>query len=287
MTLEAPQKEIAPELIGWNQQDGRELLTGEAMKLAVAEKLKPGGSQDVSPESDAEVPVKGQQKKAADAILAMDPEKLTPTMRSVQGLVENFKTADDKSAALQQFKGAFESTVKASDTHFKDAASNYESTMAKIGPDLEQKMAKVEKTMDDLAKAAEKIPEADRERINLVGDLWQSSGNSPQLKAALEKEMNQYPGLLPAFKAADEADRDAEPLVKQVKAIQAEGVSALNERVMSRAVFADIKEAGGDAAGAKQMRLEALAIQMSDGQPELEAQLLQKLKEKAAPKEAN
>lgn len=215
--------------------------------------------------------------KAIDVIIKADPTKLTPAMRSIQGLAENFQKAEDKTAALGQFRGAFEKTVQQTDSTFAGVLSQYQRTMAEIGPTLELKMQKLEAAQTKVNTIAENIPAADKPRIQKAGELWLLSEKSPALRQAIEKEMSQYPGLVPAFKEADKAAREAEPYMSQIAKLEKAGEAAIEDRVYSRMVFADALEAGGDNETAKKMRMEGLVIQMSADQPDLEGELEKQL----------
>jgi hypothetical protein len=251
-----------------NGRDGRNNLQSEYLQIAAKTRPEAGSEESTNP------------KRSIDALIAADPAKLTPTMRSIQGLAENFNQSDDKAKALEQFKGAFESTIAKSDDNFKQLTTSAEATLAKIGPSLEAKGEKLQTALAELGKIViGKVPASDQERVKMEGSLWQMSEKKPDLRAALEKDMSQYKGLVPALKAADAAQKDAAPLMKQAFEIEKAGEVAIEDRVMSRMVYADVLDAANDKAGAKNMRMEGLAIQMSGGEPDVEEQLKKTMKE--------
>lgn len=199
-----------------------------------------------------------------DALRQTKPEDLSPNLRSMQGLVENFATAEDKAKALAQFRGAFEKTIKNSDDDLDTATDTWNKETPKLKPEYQAKTDRVKETQEALSKVANGIPDQEKAHMQSVVRLWSmGEQNSPQLQKALEAEMGQVKGLPQAVKDSYQAITEAKPIVEQVAKLEAAVKQAEEDRVVSRMIYAEVLDEGGDKNGAKQMQIESMAIQMN------------------------
>ena len=199
-----------------------------------------------------------------EMLLKTKPEELSPNLRAMQGLVENFAAADDKTKALEQFRGAFEKTIKKSDDDLSKATDTWNQETPKLKPEFQAKTDKVTQTAEKLSKVAETIPDDKKAHMQSVVHLWSSGDqNSPQLKKALEVEMGLIKGLPEAVKDSHQAITDAKPILEKVGGLQEAIKQAVDDRVVSRIIYSEVLAAGGDIKGAKQMQIEGMAIQMN------------------------
>lgn len=202
--------------------------------------------------------------KVIDMLRQTKPEELSPNLRAMQGLVENFATADDKAKALEQLRGAFEKTIKKSDDDLTAATVTWNKETPKLKPEYQAKTDGVKETQEALSRVAETIPDDEKAHMQSVVRLWSMGDkNSPQLKKALEAEMGEVKGLPQAVKDSYNAITEAKPIVEKVEALQRAVKQAEEDRVVSRMIYSEVLEEGGDPNGAKQMQIESMAIQMN------------------------
>lgn len=209
----------------------------------------------------------GQEQGPGDLLESLrkaDPKELSPSTRAMQGLVENFATADDKAAALSQLRPAFEKTVKETDDNLTRLSTEWNTEAPKLKPEFEAKGQKVRETQEDLNKLAAGIAKEDMPQMQTLLKLWSmGEKNSPEFKAALEKEMNgKVPGFADAVKANFNAKVEASPIFEKVTTLQAGLSQAMADRVDSRMIYEQVLLQGGDKAGAQRMFMEHTAIQM-------------------------
>jgi hypothetical protein len=217
-----------------------------------------------SGEAESEAEEAEPSGKVIDMLRQTKPEELSPNLRAMQGLVENFATADDKAKALEQFRGAFEKTIKKSDDDLTAANDTWNTETPKLKPEYQAKTDRVKETQEALSKVAETIPDDEKAHMQSVVRLWSMGDkNSPQLKKALEAEMGEVKGLPQAVKDSYNAITEAKPIVEKVEALQGAVKQAEEDRVVSRMIYAEVLEEGGDLNGAKQMQIESMAIQMN------------------------
>ncbi|CAN5527578.1 hypothetical protein BH11CYA1_BH11CYA1_05790 [soil metagenome] len=192
------------------------------------------------------------------------PEELSPNLRAMQGLVENFATADDKAKALEQMRGGFDKAIKQSDDDLTAANDTWTKESPKVRPEYQAKTDKVAETSEKLQKVADTIPDEQKEHMQSVVHLWSmGDSNSPQLRKALEAEIGLVKGLPEAVKDSFQAIKEAQPIVEKVTGLQGAIKQAEEDRVVSRMIYAEVLAEGGDAKGAKQMQIESMAIQMN------------------------
>ncbi|MBP9094337.1 hypothetical protein KBI23_25190 [bacterium] len=217
-----------------------------------------------SGEAEAEAESEETSGSLIEALRQTKPEDLSANLRSMQGLVENFATTDDKVKALAQFRGAFEKTIKSADDDLNTATDTWNKETPKLKPEYQAKTERVKETQEALSKVANTIPDEGKAHMQSVVRLWSmGEQNSPQLQKALESEMGQVKGLPQAVKDSYQAITEAKPIVEKVEKLEAAVKQAEEDRVVSRMIYAEVLDEGGDKNGAKQMQIESMAIQMN------------------------
>jgi hypothetical protein len=214
----------------------------------------------------------GEEVDLLESLRKADPKELSPSTRAMQGLVENFATADNKAAALGQLRPAFEKTVKETDDNFTKLSAEWNIEAPKLKPEFEAKGQRVRETQENLNKLAGSIDKEEMPHMQSLVKLWSMGDkNSPELKAAIEKEMNsKVPGFADAVKDNYQAKVDAAPVFEKVTTMQAGLSQAMADRVDSRMIYEQVLLQGGDKSGAQRIFMEHMAIQMGVPQSELE-----------------
>jgi|GEM_PF-2585174 len=209
-------------------------------------------------------------------LLKQDPKDLSPALRGMQGLVENFRGETDKQQAIKTLGPAFEKSIADTDANFAKAGENLKVEGAKIQPDFDRAMSNLKDTNKKLNDAFSTVPEGDKERVKAVINLWNTEGNSGQLKKALEHEINKTPNLLQSAKDFQSAQKDAMPVMQKVQELKKTTEEASQDRILSRIIYSQALVEGGDVDKAKKVYAEGLAIQMGVPLDQLQKRLEQK-----------
>lgn len=220
-----------------------------------------------------------QPKNMIDALRMEDPKELGKGLQNMQGLAEQFANSPDKAKALKDLREGFEDSVKQSDKDFEEAKKGFEAARLKLKPQLEPKLANMEKAGTAFGAEMAKLPEAEQGRMQWMLSGYKSGQNSKEFDNAIAKEVGKHKGLMPAFEAAQKAQNELAPLMKQAEELKESMKGPALERLASRRVYGEVLMQGGDPARAKRMELEGRAITMGiplDKVDELEKRMQQK-----------
>lgn len=220
-----------------------------------------------------------QPKNMIDALRMEDPKNLGKGMQNMQGLAEQFANSPDKAKALKDLREGFEDSVKQSDKDFEGAKQNFEAARLKLKPQMEPKLANMEKTGKAFGAEMAKLPEPEQQRMQWMLSGYKSGQNSKEFDGAIAKEVGKHKGLMPAFEAAQKAQNELAPFMKQAEELKASMEGPAIERLASRRVYSEVLMQGGDPARAKRMEMEGRAITMGiplEKVDELEKRLQQK-----------
>lgn len=204
----------------------------------------------------------GEGKIGVKELVGADPKELSTNLKTLQGLAGHFDKASDKGKAMGEVKAEVEKTIAAADKGQKDAMDTANTEMKTLKPKLEADQAALKAAAGPLQAAAQKIPEAKREHVQAEVQLMTDDQTSPAVKKAIEADLAQYPGLVPAVKTMVAAEQKAEPDLKALQALKQKVGEAAEDPIVARMVYADMLEQAGDKAGAKQAQAEAMALQM-------------------------
>ena len=162
-----------------------------------------------------------------------------------QAAAKAFVGVADKGQALEQGKPAFEAAIQKSD-------QEYVSTIAKFAPDYNVARRDVIVAMGTAMEAKEglqgafgKVPEDKKEDVkNMIALL--GSETSPGLKAALRKDLSQYPGLVQNFDVTHKAFDGVAAAEKNMVHAAQPMVKAARDEAATRYIYAHALELGGD-----------------------------------------
>ena len=101
------------------------------------------------------------------------------------------------------------------------------------------------------------LPEEKRQEVSTIVNLLQRDTISPELTAALRKELGQYPDVLKSFDTAKAAEGQLKKASESLAQAQEPLLKAAAEQAMARVVLADVKALQGDTSAAFLLKQQA------------------------------
>ncbi len=191
-----------------------------------------------------------------NSALSVKPTDIGQGFRDAQTAAKAFMAVPDKAEALAKGAPAFEAAIKQSD-------SDYISAIAKFSPEYDEKRQdvkdKLQQVVEDTAVLKEtfsKVPEEKQEVAEHLVGLAMDNHISPALKAAVLKEMDQFPGLRPAVEATNKSMATEEKALEAMKTAAEPMVKAAYDQTATRYIYAHAMELGGEKGKAYLMKEE-------------------------------
>jgi len=182
------------------------------------------------------------------ALIAVNPAETAQGFRDAQATAKAFvEDGPDKSQALAKESAAFEAAIKQSDADYMTAIVKFSPAYDQKKHDLggEQQQV-VEALVGIKAFVADQVPEEDRTRVAEMINLASSKGTSPELKTAVLKAMDQYPGLRQVFETAQTAVDNEQKGEAELRTAAKPLLHAASEEAATRYIYAHAMEVGGE-----------------------------------------
>lgn len=249
-------------------QETRELWMADLAKSAAANEIRKVQNVPDEPEEESEAHA---PENLSEVLRAEDPRNLGKGLRTMQGLVEEFASAKDKPKALGQMRDGFEEAVKQTDRDFEETKTRFEQERLKLKPEMEPRVKAFETAAQNMGAALGKLPKEEQERMTWLMGGYKNGKNSPELDAAIAKEVNKHPGLLPALENGIKAQTELAPYMQKAKELKDSMDTAVAERVAGRQVYSEVLKEGGDLKRSQRMEMEARALTMGIPLEQLDA----------------
>jgi hypothetical protein len=203
-----------------------EATYGDPLLIEVGQKKKPGA--DVAPADPLDPKSDGPRTKA---------EKL------LADAMATFVQGDDPNKAMKSAEPEFKAAIKQADTDADIVIANAKKEAEKIGPAY-QKAVENEHTADqNLREKFSHVPESEQPKVQALLQAWASVDPKDPVRAAVEKDLAKYPGLMDAAKASERAQND--PTLKRGQELESSVQTAIEDRALTRVAYARALETCG------------------------------------------
>jgi len=201
---------------------------------------------------------KGDKAKGATAgAEAQGP--MTESEKQFQAAVKELANSPDKEKALLALGPKFDGAIKTADDDFAKFMKDAKGQVEKLAPAYEAATAKVEEKQAALMQKFAQVPKAEQEKVSSLVDAYSQLGpGDAGVKTAIEQNLAKYPGLIQGVKDLTAAGKD--PAMTQMNALEAKAKQVLEDRVMTRAGYAEILSQFGQDAKAEDLIREAAKI---------------------------
>jgi hypothetical protein len=184
----------------------------------------------------------------------------TPSEKQFEAAVKEFQGASgDKGAALLKLGPKFDTAIKTADDDFVKTMTAAKPEAEKLAPLYEAATAKVEEQQAKLQGTFSKVPKGEQEKVSSLVEAYTKLGQGDQgVKTAIESNLAKYPGLIQGVKDLDAASNA--PAIKQMDALEQKVKRAMEDRIMTRAGYAEILSNNGFDAKAEDLLRDAAKI---------------------------
>jgi|JI9StandDraft_1071089.scaffolds.fasta_scaffold04105_10 hypothetical protein len=218
---------------------------------------KAGQKPELIQVDDKEASDSHSNEDALHALTKLKPEDLGPGMKQAREAAIQLEGEKDIKSAAASYQPKFEAAVKQSDSDYSDSMT---ANWGKVG------MARMEVMMrgstfmgavQSINGNIKELPEEKRQEVSTIVNLLQRDTISPELTAALRKELGQYPDVLKSFDTAKAAEGQLKKASESLAQAQEPLLKAAAEQAMARIVLADVKALQGDTSAAFLLKQQA------------------------------
>jgi hypothetical protein len=186
-------------------------------------------------------------------------DDMTPAEKQFAAAVKEYQASPDKGKALLQLGGKFDGAIKTADDDFNKTMESAMPEAKKLQPAYEAATAKVEEQQAKLQGVFGKVPEGEQEKVAALVEAYTKLGKGDTgIKTAIENGLAKYPGLMQGVKDLDAATHA--PAITQMTELEAKVKRAMEDRVVTRAGYAELLEGNGMSAKAEDLIREAAKI---------------------------
>jgi hypothetical protein len=183
----------------------------------------------------------------------------TPAEKQFTDAVKEYQAAPDKGKAILQLGSKFDGAIKTADDDFNKTMESAMPEAKKLQPAYEAATAKVEEQQAKLQATFGKVPAGEQEKVSALVEAYTKLGkNDGAIKTAIENGLNKYPGLIQGVKDLDAAANA--PAIKQMDALETKVKRAMEDRIVTRAGYAELLEGNGMSSKAEDLLREAAKI---------------------------
>ncbi len=249
-----PAKEVAEPL---SSQAAMQNEVLDYRLVGLKAEAKAGQRPELVQVSDKETSDSHPKEDSLHAVIKIKPEDLGPGMKQAREAAIQMEGEKDIKSAAANYEPKFEAAVKQSDKDYADAMT---ANWGKVG------MARMEVMMrgstfmgavQSINGNIKELPEEKRQEVSTIVNLLQRDTISPELTAALRKELGQYPDVLKSFDTAKAAEGQLKKASEGLAQAQEPLLKAAAEQAMARIVLADVKALQGDTSAAFLLKQEA------------------------------
>lgn len=195
---------------------------------------------------------------ALQALIKIKPEELGPGMKQAREAALQLEGEKDINSAAASYQPKFEAAVKQSDSDFADSMAANWGKVGMARMDVMMKGSTFMGAVQSINGNIKELPEEKRQEVSTMVNLLQRDTISPELTAALRKELGQYPDVLKSFDTAKAAEGQLKKASESLEQAQEPLLKAATEQAMARIVLADVKALQGDTSAAFLLKQQAL-----------------------------
>lgn len=197
---------------------------------------------------------------AIKALAKIKPELLGTGMKQAREAAVQLESEKDIKSAAASYQPRFEAAVKQSDSDYADSVAANWGKLGLSRREVAMKGSMFMGTVQTLNANIKELPEEKRQEVSTMVNLLQRDTISPELTAALRKELGQYPDVLKSFDTAKVAEGQLKKASEGLAQAQEPLLKAAAEQAMARIVLADVKAVQGDTSAAFVLKQEALEL---------------------------
>lgn len=256
-------------------------MAGEACAVSAAfqQEVEAERQKEVTQKAQATTKVEGAEAKDATAeaqaggtkqvekskAIKIAEETLQAIQKDLQQRQKDNGKLEEKDVKeiLPKYFPKLEEAVKEADSNFETVIGAAKPEWVKLRPELEQFQQKAEPIAAKFGAAAEKVAEADVEKVGGLIDEYGAKGTSDARKKEIEKDLSQYPGLLDSYLEMAKLRSDNAAMLDKAQKIQAGVAQAVKESIVVRDLYAEaLVDGGGDQTKAEKIAQESQLLQI-------------------------